>query len=113
MNNKRIRSLFFDKETWLIVFIGGVLFGLGGLLKEFSLRFFLMGFLFGMYLFFAGLPLIDSKKWRPQPEFCGLLGLAGAVTFAVTSNYSLEKIILFGIFGAILGYFAPAWAKYM
>ena len=103
----------FDKEAILIICLFGTFFGLGALLHELSLKLFLTGFLFGAFLGFAGLPFIDSEKWKPMPKVCSMLGFTGAIIFAVTINQQIQHMILFGVFGTILGYFAPVWAKHI
>jgi len=112
MGNKP-KPLALDKEAVLIVFMGGAFFGLGSLFHELSLKLFFAGFLFGAFSAFAALPFIDSNKWKSNPEICCLLGLIGAAIVAVVLQQPFQYVILFAVVGAILGYFAPAWAKHI
>lgn len=110
----RTVKAIFDGEALLIIFGFGVVFGLGALfLHEFSLKFLILGFLFGSYCGFAALPYIDSTKWKPKPKTCAVLGMLGALLFALTSNWQIEQALLLATGGLIIGYFAPFWAKFI
>jgi len=109
----KLELLAFDKEAIIIIFLSGAFVGLGALFYELSIKLFLTGFLFGAFLAFAALPYIDSEKWKSKPDACCVLGLIGTVMFAVMLNQPFHNVILFGVVGAILGYFAPVWAKHI
>jgi len=109
----KLLDVFLDMFDPLAIFGLGVFFGIGGLFIQPKLSFFTMGFLYGAYLGFAALPVFDSDKWASKPMICACLGALLSVAAAMLLDWSIAKIFVAAIGGVILGYFAPAWAKYM
>ena len=107
------RKHYLDREALLTMLSMGVVFGLLALFHELSLKFFCGGFALGTYIGFAGLPFFDSKKWKPMPWTCAILGMLGGLAFAYFMDRPSTHIGALAICGFIFGYFAPFWARYM
>lgn len=104
-------------ESFLIAAAIGLFAGLVVHLNDISRwrpDLFGLGFCFGTYVGFAGLPFIDKARWRPRHVICAVLGGLGAVLFAaITFAVPIWAIALAGVAGAALGYLAPKWAPHV
>ena len=109
----KLLDVFLDKFDSIAIFGLGIFFGIGALFIELRLSFFVMGFVYGAYIGFAGLPVFDSDKWTSKPLICAVLGVLLSVALAMFLGWSIVNIFFAGIGGLVLGYFAPTWAKYM
>jgi len=109
-----LKTNYLDKEAVLIIIGLGLIFGMGTMFSYgLRLDLFLCGCFFGAFLGFAGLPMFDKKKWHPKPWICAGLAALGAMTFALSRDYTPQHIFALLTSGLITGYFAPYWAKYM
>lgn len=102
-----------DYEAIVVIFGLGLLFGFSSLVASLDLTTFLTGFGSGAFLGFAGLPHIDSEKWRPRPLVCALLASFVVTALALGRGDYPYPIAFYTITGFIAGYFAPYASKYL
>lgn len=108
-----LRSINIDRESFFIILIGGVLFGLGAMLYKRSAEIFILCFLFGSYASFVALPSFDRQKWKPKPLICAVLGMMGAIGFAWFLNWASSHVAIMGAAGFLLGYLGQYWIRYL
>lgn len=102
-----------DLEAIVIIGGLGLLFGIFGFIDGLTLRGFLLGLSFGVFIGFAGLPYINDEKYSPMPVTCSVLGAVAGLVIGLERFDTTTSVILLTGAGVIVGYFAPSWAKYL
>ena len=113
-NNKISRApqskLDIDWQGLLIITVVTGIFA-GGLYYRGSSFWFAISV--GLFVAYSGLPYIDPKKWKPRPFITGTLGTISGISLAILSSATAETIILSGLIGFIVGFFALQWVPHI
>ena len=73
----------------------------------------IMGLLVGLFISYVALQYIDPKKWKPRPFFCSVLGGALGCVTAIEAEAAVGTIVVSGVAGLIVGFFALKWAPHI
>jgi len=67
----------------------------------------------GIFVALAMLPYFDAKKWKPRPILLALIGAVYGSSFGVYISATIETVILLGVAGLMLGFFAHTWVRHL